>query len=265
MIKYLERELKDKNSIIKALHNKLDKQNVDIIKLNEVISSERANNFKVEISNLQRRMKEKERIIEENKKTFESVISEFKAKISNLVAFNDACTSRIEELELFNGQSKSVIQEQNDKVVNLESRAQEILANHKKEVDKALEDKKRNAQIRKGFKTLISMIYRTFESHELLNEQIERVLTKANNFLSYDDYESVELNSSQEGDSKLCYNNYNFQYPNNKLDSSIGYSTDFKYTNASSDGINIRKKERSKSKEDMNRSSSNHNVRFQEY
>lgn len=98
----MERELKDKNSLIKSLHNKLDSQGYELDRLTEVIQAEKSNTFKVEISQLNRKIKEKEKVYEKAIMTYDSVINNLKSQIQNLTHHNDACIVKIEELEIFN-------------------------------------------------------------------------------------------------------------------------------------------------------------------
>ena len=71
--------------LIKNLHYKIDSQNNEVSRLNEILTVERTSNYKVEISTLQRKLKEKDKLIEENKQIFENVVTEFKIKINNLI------------------------------------------------------------------------------------------------------------------------------------------------------------------------------------
>jgi chromosome segregation ATPase len=98
-IKNLERQLKEKNSIIENLHLKVEKKNDEISKLNEVLMQERSSSIKVENSTLQRKISKKEKQLDENKKIYNNVVSEYKKKISDMMNFNDNSVKRIKELE----------------------------------------------------------------------------------------------------------------------------------------------------------------------
>jgi chromosome segregation ATPase len=100
--KSLEKELKDKNSLIDKLHVKLDRKNDELTKLNEVLTQERSCNLKVEIATLNRKLASRDKQIEDYKKLYEGMVNELKNKITNLMTFNDSSVRRIKELETEN-------------------------------------------------------------------------------------------------------------------------------------------------------------------
>lgn len=203
LLKYLEKELKEKNSIIKNLHSRIDRQNEEIMKFNEILTVERSSNYKVEISNLTRKNKEKEKKIDECKVVFENIITEFKLKISNLIAFNDSATAKIEELELFNNELKSVIEQQKLNYKALEDHTTIILDNHRQDIEKHFEENKQNSHQKKKIKALLNLVFDAFKSQNSLSDSVEATIIKANSF-----FDSSICNFSDEKKPSSFYFNY---------------------------------------------------------
>ena len=175
--------------------------------MNEIMSNEKTNNFKVEICTLQRRLKEKDKQIEDNRLTFENIISEFKVKISNMIAHNDSCTAKIEELELFNNDLSIRMKEKHDDKSEIDTKYEKLLIDHKKLIDSNVQDKRYLKSYNSNVKTLITKLFETFKSFNYLNSEIENLFTKALIF-----FDSTEKKGSYDYNNQSLYNSQNSNY-----------------------------------------------------
>lgn len=157
-------------------------------KMLEVIKNEKTNSLKVEICQLNRKLKEKEKQIEDERKVFENSISEFKVKISNMIAHNDACTAKIEELELYNRDLKQRVVQEEDKVEQLNNKYESLIVEHRNHIDSSVDNQKKASTNNTKTKELIRRVFDLFQSFSNLNLSSEAVYKKAISFYSEHDY-----------------------------------------------------------------------------
>lgn len=183
-VKFLEKELKDKNIIVKNLHNKIDYQNEEISRLNNILSDERNSTMKVEVSILNRKLNEKEKQLEENNRKFEEIINEFKHKITNLVRYNDAYASKLHELRRYNDDSKNEIKELVDYRNCLNEKYNDLQIVYQKEVESGLDMKNQYELLKNKMGALIKMIFENFKNQNSNHQVLSSFLSRLNFFFS---------------------------------------------------------------------------------
>lgn len=195
-VKYLERELKDKNNIIKNLHNKIDKQNNELSKLNEIISVERSSNYKVEISNLNRKIKEKDKLIDDNKNTFEKIITEFKNKINNLISYNDSYASKLHQLENYNQTVQTEMQSVQESENNLKNELVETKEKVQTEIKKNVDNQRNFKEFKTKVGLLISGILENYKTQSETSAVVKNLLEKCKAFYNKEDCMSPNKNKT---------------------------------------------------------------------
>lgn len=163
--------------MIKNLHTKIDKQNNEITRINEILTVERTSNYKVEISTLQRKLKEKEKAFNDNKKTFENIIAEFKIKINNLIAYNDSYASKLHEMESYNEAQKKEIEEKQEHTEKLNYKIEEINYSYQKEAQKNKDLQTNYFEFKEKVAAMLSGVLEVFRSQ---NEHSSLVNSLAN-------------------------------------------------------------------------------------
>lgn len=217
-VKFLEKELKDKGIIIKNLHGKIDYQNEEISRLNNILTDERNSTLKVEVSILNRKLNEKEKLIEENNKKFEAIINEFKHKITNLIRYNDAYASKLHELRKFNDDSKNEVQELIEYQNCLNDKYNDLKIVYQKEVENGLDTKNQYSALKNKVGSLIKMILEVFKNHNINHQVLSSFLSKLNFFYS------SSSNSKTYDSNNLYSSNYMNNLNTNKQDQFDSYN-----------------------------------------
>lgn len=180
-IKQLEKELKDKTQQLKIAQQKIQSKNDEIIKLNEALTLERANNLKAENIKLQRKIFSLEKANEENKKTYEKLIEELKSKLTkanNNISLNEQKISALEKFnnELSNDKNSLHIQinDNNNNIQQMKEKLEiENKVNENKEL--ALQD------LRLKLSNLCAIIKSLFNKENNFYKQRESFLENLNN------------------------------------------------------------------------------------
>ena len=139
-IKLLERELKEKTNQLKIAQEKLNSKNEEIKKINEALTNERSNNLRADNIKLQRKIFALEKANEENKKTYEKMIDDFKNKINNANNKNNENLNEIKEIQRKN----HLLEEDNrklQKIINEKTNLSNQLK-EKNDIEKKVNEKK---------------------------------------------------------------------------------------------------------------------------
>jgi chromosome segregation ATPase len=181
-IKYLEKESKEKDKLISSLHNKLEKKTREIEKLNELMCQEHLSKIKSELCSVNRKLNDRESIIEENKNIYENTLNNLKKKLNKIVDYNDHCLRRIKELEALNDsileENRSHEQDLKKIEINLRDKDQNYQdeCENNRVICKELEDNK--DKIKSMIKIIQNLFYEESnrkESHEYLINKLEKL------------------------------------------------------------------------------------------
>jgi len=185
-IKILEKELKEKNTVIENLSSKIENQKNLIQKLSEKQKLEKEENrFKNEVTNLKHSMKIKEQENSEMKEKFQELINEYKDKITKLLENQVILLNKIKVLD----SKLHILDEEN---INLKEEFQyaekynksvEIqMKNLKENFEETLKEKQKQDEkmtsLTNSVKILVNQIISSKNSFNSLNEICFRINKK---------------------------------------------------------------------------------------
>lgn len=210
LIKSMDKEVKEKNSIIEKLHQKIEKKNEEISKLNEILTKERSCNLKVEVSTLQRKLTTKEKQCEENKKVYENLINEHKAKITNLMNFNDTSVKKIKQLKSDNENlseiNKNINYEKAELESNLKIWKEKFEIEQKSKIKYKSDLENHTNKIKIVFNLLKSLFEKNKSNKFTENEFLEKLRIFCQN-----DYREELYNNQMRGSNNNNENRYDYQ------------------------------------------------------
>ena len=222
-IKLLERELKEKTNQLKMAQEKLNSKNEEIKKINEALTNERSNNLRADNIKLQRKIFALEKANEENKKTYEKMIDDFKNKINNANNKNNENLNEIKEiqrknhlLEEDNRKLQKIINEKTNLSNQLKEKNDiEKKVNEKKDIE--IEDLKMNlSNLIVILKTLFAKETDFYENRKTFLDNFERLMNSENQYnnllgSTYSSSQNIDLGYDRE---RMNDNNINDLFSN---------------------------------------------------
>jgi chromosome segregation protein len=203
--KVLEKTLKEKITLIDKLHNKLEKKNEIITKLNDDLLVERRNNLIVEIANLQKKICKKEKEFEEKRKLNESLLGEYKLKINKLCLSNDFLSKKLENLEndLDLMQKNNIILE--NKILDLEENNSSLKENLNLEISLRFKVQNDSQILNSKLKHLVNLIKNLYDKNYICSEIFTGLLSNTKLF-----FENTTIqNVTSDERFKKSYSEYN--------------------------------------------------------
>lgn len=213
-IKLLERELKDKNTQLRIAQEKLQMKNEEISKLNEALTIERSNTLKAENAKLQRKIVSIEKANEENKKTYEKLIEEYKTKLNQYTILNKDQESKIKEIEQHNKKIAFEVNKLQSNVHQKDNSVKELI--EKIDIEKKVCERKATeiAMIKNQMSTLIAIMKSLYEKETKKQQTTSLFLNKLRTLVNDEDNELMKSGMSSKSDygyDRAGMNNIDYQ------------------------------------------------------
>ena len=186
LIKVLETDLKEKNSLIDKLNNKIEKQNVELSRLkSKSTNDEVVSNLNASLSQLKSLYDQKQKEVVDTKDDFLELINEFKEKIQNLMKLYNSSLDKIKELDNkvyeLNKENKSLIQNnqfsENNKI-NLDNQMKNLKDNFEESLREKQKIQEKYKVLATNSKSLVKMILNNRNSFQTFDESVNKLYYK---------------------------------------------------------------------------------------